>query len=614
MKCKLLFCFSLAASIAICSCNNEPNAFPEPIRIAFLADVHLQDIYAKYTDANYQGIKDPVTGSHYTIRTMGAQLRSTRLFNENYFAFKAALDHIVSENIKIVVLPGDFSDDGQMVNIRALKNILDDYTTNHGIQFLLTTGNHDPVRPFTRAAGKNDFLGEHGKQQAIVSDSSLLRSNSDYELQPIVSKEIAQLGYTEILTELSNFGFSAKEDFLYWETPFSNYSYDDYSYTRAIEASDISQRRFPIGTKKDSLPDASYLVEPLKDIWLLGIDANIYVPKEGYTKIGEKPNRFSSASIGYNNMFEHKKHLVPWIKKVSMEAKKRGKTLVAFSHYPMVEFYDNATWEIEQLFSQNTMQMHRVPKDTIAELFADFGIQLHFGGHMHLNDTGIHKAKSGKTLFNIQTPTLAGYIPAFKILTINSAEEMIVKTVMLDSVPNFNALFPLYREEHKHLRNKADSDVWDNQILGAKSYSDFTESHLMELVRLRFLPNDWPIKFGARLEKTTGIDLLKLGLGSNGPKAINKDSILGKIDLKAFGEWTGRDMIFDFYKLRNAGELARYDIDSQKWAQYELVCTYLRESDDLEMSLWGAIFYKAMHGHPSENFKINLKMNTIERL
>ncbi len=58
-----------------------------------------------------------------TIRTMAAQLQSTRLFNENYFAFKAALDDVVRRKVKLVVLPGDFSDDGQSLHIRGLKQL-----------------------------------------------------------------------------------------------------------------------------------------------------------------------------------------------------------------------------------------------------------------------------------------------------------------------------------------------------------------------------------------------------------------------------------------------------------------------------------------------------------
>lgn len=609
MKNRFYFYFiQILFFLVICSCKSEQKTISKPVKIAFLADVHLQDIHANFTDANYKGIKNPTTGSYNTIRTMGSQLRSTRLFNENYFAFKTALDEIVSRNITLVVLPGDFSDDGQPINIKALKKILDDYTVNHGIQFFLTTGNHDPVRPYSREAGKTNFLGAQGNELAILSDSSLISSN--HKLHPIISSEIKQWGYLEILNELSSFGFFPKKEFLYWETPFSLYDYDNYTLTEAASNAAIEKRKFSDNQEQISIPDASYLVEPIKDIWLLGIDANIYIPSGNSSKINET----SSASIGYNNILTHKKHLLPWIRKVSSEAEKQKKILIAFSHYPMVEFYDGASKEMEQLFGEDKMQMHRVPKDTIAELFTDLGIQLHFGGHMHMNDTGIHKSTSGKTLYNIQTPSLAGYIPAFKILTINSKEEMEIETVVVDSVSHFNSLFRLYEQEHQHLKKSATNTIWDKEILASKTYINFTEQHLKELVRLRFLKNDWPAELITKLEKSTGNDLLKLELkNTKSIPAIGKLS-KNKPEYMALNKWTGLDMVYDFYKLRNAGELAKGKIGSKRLAQYELICKHLMNCENLEISLWGNIFYKAMHGHPSGNFMINLKTNTIERL
>ncbi len=72
-----------------------------------------QDVFGDFQDTDYEGIRNPRNGKFVTIRTMEAQLNSTRIFNENYFAFLAALDDVARRKIKYVVLPGDFSDDGQ---------------------------------------------------------------------------------------------------------------------------------------------------------------------------------------------------------------------------------------------------------------------------------------------------------------------------------------------------------------------------------------------------------------------------------------------------------------------------------------------------------------------
>ena len=72
----------------------------DSLRIAFIADAHVQD----------------VMGHPELVRSMEVQVQSTRLFNENYFALIAALDDVAKRGITLVVLPGDLTDDGQLIN------------------------------------------------------------------------------------------------------------------------------------------------------------------------------------------------------------------------------------------------------------------------------------------------------------------------------------------------------------------------------------------------------------------------------------------------------------------------------------------------------------------
>ena len=85
----------LVCACLLFSCRVEKEEMP--MRIAFISDAHVQD----------------VVGHPELIRTMDVQMRSTRLFNENYFALLSALDDVVGKGIKLVVLPGDLTDDGQ---------------------------------------------------------------------------------------------------------------------------------------------------------------------------------------------------------------------------------------------------------------------------------------------------------------------------------------------------------------------------------------------------------------------------------------------------------------------------------------------------------------------
>lgn len=580
-----------------------------PVQIAFLSDVHLLDIYGRFSDSDYRGIKNPADGKYTLLRTMKSQLESTRLFNENYFAFIAALDDVAKRNIKTVVLPGDFSDDGQPLNIRGLKKILNEYSNKYGIQFIITTGNHDVAKPFLADAGKTDFLGEGGKEQVIMSKAGMYFAKRANELPAVITRDIGTMGYAEVLEELGNFGFFPKKTDLYWETPFSSYNPDNYTFEKALEQSVIEKRNYAIPPYNIAIPDLSYVVELENNVWFLAIDGNVYVSKEAAREHPENPLNYNSPGVGYNQVLTHKKHLINWASKVVQEAKERGKTLIAFSHYPMVDFNDDATPMMKKLFGEEKMQLNRVPAEEVSEIFAKAGVQLHFAGHMHINDTGIRKYKNGKSLFNIQIPSLAAYIPGYKILTIQSKNKMQIETVVIDSVPGFKTLFPLYEQEYAYLESGKDTEIWNREILESKNYHEFTNWHLKELVRMRFLKNDWPKAFKDFMLKATAQDFFAFAkVPSSKSKQFKNEN------------WTGFDMIFDYHRLRSADELAIKDIGEQRIRQYEIIFdSFIENYNSLsnpsvnETSLFEfcSVFKSSLNGAPSDKFIINLKRNTI---
>ncbi|MEL0653186.1 metallophosphoesterase [Algibacter sp. TI.3.09] len=604
-------CICILLVALLFSCEKKIKSESAPIQIAFIADAHFQDIYAHFEDANYKGIENPETGNFVNIRTMQAQLQSTRIFNENYFAFIEALDDIVARGIKYVALPGDFSDDGQPVHVKGLRKILDSYSKKHGLLFFATTGNHDPVKPFTQEAGKTDFLGVGGQEQIIISSVKNLKDTAEGQLEPIITSEIKKWGYKDILNEMSLFGFYPQKEYVYWETPFSKYAYDEYSFEKAEEASGLNKRTYQIDAY-NAHPDASYLVEPTDGVWLLAIDANVYVPNKELSGSSTNPNDFSGASIGYNNVLLQKTHLIAWVKKVAAQAKEKGKVLIAFSHYPMVEFNDDASDEMKSFFGENKMQLHRVPKANVAEVFVDAGIQIHFGGHMHINDTGVRTSKNGNTLFNIQTPSLAAYVPGYKVLTILSKTDFDVKTVIINKAKNFNSLFPLYEQEYAYLSETDSSTIWNKGILTTENYKDFTKFHLKELVRLRFLPSDWPKAFADSFLTTSGKDLLLKN--STSTELLNAHLLANNLTLEAFETWTGFDMVNDFYKLRSADQLAFADIGENRLKAYQFICEELKDVTDEKLKLWLRIFEKSRKGAPSNHFRINLEVHTIKNI
>lgn len=642
-----------------------------PVQIAFLPDVHFHDVYAQFNDGSFKGLpsasgnKDQSKNKAATIRTMAAQLQSTRLFNENYFALRAALDDLVRRKVKLVVLPGDFSDDGQSVHIRGLKAILQQYSTTHGLKFLLTLGNHDPVRPYAHAAGKPDYLGPDGRPLAVFSPGSEPCNKSGQDV--ICTEEVKELGYRELMTELSDFGFYPKAGDLYWETPYSTYTSSNYNYAAALAQSDFTKRQFEIcqqgagGTYKKPgynnchvIPDASYLVEPVEGVWLLAIDANVYKPKAGYKGKGNEAAAFEgSGNAGYNAMFDYKPQVMAWVKQVAARAKAQGKTLIAFSHYPMIEFYQGQTQHIATLLGEERGQLSRSPKAQISERLADLGVQLHIGGHMHLNNTAVAHSNRGNSLVNIQAPSLAAYVPAYKLLTLTTPQQVKVQTIVLQDVPGFNQLFEHYQHEWQQLKQDK-QPVWDASILQSKNYREFANGHLRELTRLRFLPNDWPEELRQLLLSLNGEQMLvisqlnsKTTLKDFSPQVLQDLSqsnewqqarqqaktvaLAAGIKLEDLAKWTGFDLVLDFYRLQNAGELALPDIPPARLKEYGFFTATLQQSDaaaqvqdwtDWTLAQYSRYKFAALfqiidgflQGQPNGDFMLNTKTGELTSL
>lgn len=568
---------------------------PANQKIAFLADIHLQDIYGTLSDSDYKGIFNKATGKYTLVRTMQSQMESTRIFNENYFAFIAALEDIAARGIRLIALPGDYSDDGQPLHIRGLSRILHEYEARYGIQFFITTGNHDPVGPFQMESGKSDFLGAGGKAQPIFSKAGMYQPDALTQLPVVVTKDIAKMGYEGILDALADFGFFPNKQYRYWATPFSDYTTEDYSFEKALAASTLQHRTYDV-LPGFAVPDVSYVVEPVEGLWLLALDGDVYIPKDA-GKSPEDAYNYNGAGLGYNNVLTNKKHLIAWVKKVAAEAKEKNKTLIAFSHFPMVDFNDDMSPVLKELLGENKWQLERVPEETVAEAFADAGIQLHIAGHIHINDTGVRTGKNGHTIINIQSPSLAAYIPGYKILTLNTDNTVEVETVTLDKVAGFNALFPLYEAEHTFLANSGAKEVWNKEVLQSATYHDFMLWHLKELVRMRFM-KDWP-------EPIRGF-LMQSNLGEIGQKAglqMNDNAV----------SFSGYDLLIDFYKLRNADVLALRDISEEQQKYYnQLIQAYalLEPSDELTTQL--KTFFQVLNafrnGAPAANFTIDLNI------
>lgn len=530
-------------------------------QIAFISDAHIQD----------------VDGHAERVRSMEAQVQSTRLFNENYYAFLAALDDVARRDIRWVVLPGDLTDDGQFFNQQKIKELLNSYAAAKGMRFFVTTGNHDPALPLGHAKKNAHFLAADGSR---------------------VTREDSCAGYVSQMECYADFGFFPRKDDCYWESPFTSYTYDKYAYEDACRESVLGKRTY---TLCDSLTatDASYLVEPVDGLWLLAIDGGVYLPKE----MKEGKWTYQGSSAGYNLVLKHKPFLLPWVRKVVEEAQKRHKILVAFSHYPLVDFNDGVSEHVRRMWGDRCFDLHRVPEAEVSEAFLQAGLRLHFAGHMHVNDTGIWEGKDGKHLYNIQVPSIATYVPAYKILTIESDEVFRVETVTLDTVPGFDSLFPLYRAEYQSDSLRGHSPVWNKEILSARTYGEFCDYQFRDLVRLRFIPRDLPESWRACLD-FTGARMLEAVSGED------------KSDDADWTDWCMKDLVLDLYRLRYAERLALKDIPETRLAAYRYLfdrarISPLRSAEVEIVNGLGTLFLAFLNGEPCQNFVIDLEKDAI---
>ncbi|MBB1288785.1 metallophosphoesterase [Pseudoalteromonas sp. SR43-6] len=559
----------------------------ETVKVAFLADIHLHDIFANlHNTDNIELPTDVGSKQPLLVRSMYAQLHSTRLFNENYFVFLHVLDELVEKEIKLVILPGDFTDDGQPINVRALARILDHYEKTYGMRFFAIPGNHDPVKPFTTEAGKADFLTAQGKEFGVYSyqhEKCMTKSS-------VCDDGLKNWGYTEILSTLSNFGFSKHKSDVLYETPYEN---------REFIWCDPNDVNHCI-----TMPDASYLVEPIKGVWLMAIDANVYAPQWQNSPLTFK----GSSSAGYNALIDAKPLLLKWIKTVVKRSKEQNKTLIAFSHFPMGEFYDNANDELHKVFSRGHFSLPRVPTPRTTQILADTGLTLHFAGHMHLNDTALVTSNRDSQLVNVQVPSLAAYKAAYKIAELNLVKHTaLVSTHTLDDVPGFNDLFGLYEKEWVY-REKHNLSNFDRTILSSESYGDFTKQHLFGLISQRFLKRDWPKSLVAWLN-----DNHYLADWFTDMQCLNKVSPNLLIQLKAVST---KEWLRDFYLLRNGDVTA--DITPQKRITYQQLNEFLAQSTcktdtqtQQDLALLIKIMAKFSKHTQGENFSVDLKTGEI---
>ncbi len=430
--------------------------------VAVIADAHFHDLSANFC---LPGKTSASKGM--SLRSWGDTRQSTRVFNESVRALTAALAEVARRQIRHVVLLGDYTDDGQKTTTATLAEILKRHRETHGTAFYALPGNHDIFGP----------RGRHHTKEFLTGNGNIILVSSDDKLSGpgvVINDAMYCAGYPEGLAPMSEFGYFRRPEYLHWESPFGK------SDRPADRFYDIAS---PDGCNQYRLMDASYLVEPEEGLWLLMIDANVFEPLDGFFERGEEAAFTDSTAGGWNAMLRSKPFILSWMSDIARRARLLSKTLLTFSHYPVLDPFDGAA-EAERFLFGETNVVRRTPRQSVQEAFLAAGIEVHFSGHLHVEGF-TRRARGNRSITNIAVPSLVAFPPAFKVVA-PSSDRISTETIELSSILVDDAILDAYRADAVSRNESSD------RAFAAKNYGEFLQAHKRALVANRYFVKEWP--------------------------------------------------------------------------------------------------------------------------
>lgn len=524
------------------------------IRLAVIADPHVHD--CDWVPAG--------TGLPGAIRTFAETLASTRVFNESLPAFRAALTQAGEAGAKVVLLVGDLTDDGQAPNYHAALRLIEEFRQSHGLRVLAVPGNHDLFAQQGRPQVKS-FITAEGESFVVESEAC---------------PEAATLGSEAAFRLAQDLGYVPRPQDLHWESPFGT-------------DPDWDARRYqvfsPDGSRSCQMIDSSYLIEPVEGLWVLALDSNVAVPKDEASDLSAPEAFIDPTGTGWSAVPQHRPHLLPWITDVARRARAGGKHLVAFSHYPLLDVLAGTGPEELALFGASGLAK-RTPPPALAQAFAQTGVELHFSGHLHVNDTALYTSEAGR-FCNVSMPSPVGFAPGFKLVDLQ-ADQIDIATISLDQVAGHDLAFAAYQAEAHHQGQPP------HPAITARSHGDFLDKHLVGLVRGRYLAREWPQEMQdfvawARLADLTSL----LGLSLDLP-----DQPL-------------TPLVEDWYRLRKAGALAQAYIPPIRLHSYRQLCAALPAMTTNPLAAQFLIVLRILGRYldrlPNGDFSLDLQTMTV---
>lgn len=191
---------------------------------------------------------------------------------------------------------------------------------------------------------------------------------------------------------------------------------------------------------------------------------------------------------------------------------------------------------------------------------------------------------------------------------------MEVKTQLLQNVDRFDEFFDLYRMEYQWLSQKEKTNHWNLGVLDPVNYLDFTQMHLQELIRLRFLKSDWPNELGILVN---GISQTQLEAWIAAPLDEREELLVSYLKMIKNTKQSGR-LMSDFYLIKNGGDLGISQVSGERMEFYRnLGKRNLKVTEghlSSQFSDFLRILEKLSNGLPSDDFFIDLVDLSVKRV
>jgi 3',5'-cyclic AMP phosphodiesterase CpdA len=145
----------------------------------------------------------------------------------------------------------------------------------------------------------------------------------------------------------------------------------------------------------------SYVSEPVKGVWVLGIDACLY-----------NPTGITAGAISATTLI--------WVKSIIAKAKQQNKILISMMHHGLVEHFAG----------QSTLFPEYVISDwqNVSSQLADAGMNVIFTGHFHAQDV-TKKTSTNGFVFDVETGSTVTAPCPYRIVNLNT----VTKTLQITS-------------------------------------------------------------------------------------------------------------------------------------------------------------------------------------